>query len=242
MEIGVDKVISVGDKVDLKQIREKRRDEEKIPVYPSKILDIKQNNILQVAMPYYEGRIVPLSVQERYEMWIYGKNGLYTCDGIVTERYKEGNLFYLDMLILTKLKKVQRREYYRFIYRTNVEFRIVPEELAKGYVEESQEEFEGATWYNAVMRDLSGGGIRIVSAAEVEKDSYMQFQFPIKDSAGDLLTISVYGRLLRSYIMDTKPLLRDHRIEFVNLSNSLRERIIRFIFEEERRNLLKSRK
>lgn len=239
MEIG--KLISIGDKIDLKQIRQTLREDEKVPVYPSRLLDIKENSVLQMAMPFYEGKIVPLAVGDKYEIWIYAKNGLYTCKCVIVERYKTGNMFFMDVAMYTELTKVQRREYYRFVYRTNVECRIVKEELAKGNVPESQEEFENATWYNAVMMDLSGGGIRIVSAAEFDKGSYMHFRFPIKDAAGHLLTVSVYGQLLRSFIMENNPRLRDHRIEFVNIDKALQERIIRFIFEEERRNLSRGR-
>lgn len=233
------KIISIGDKVDLKQLKTTLREDEKIPVYPSRILDLKENNVLQLAMPFVEGRVVPLAVQDKYEICVYAKNGLYTCNGIIVERYKTGNMFYLDAAVYTDLKKVQRREYYRYAYRTNIEFRIVTEQLASGDAEETEQ--EEATWYNGIMLDLSGGGMRMVSSIELDKGTFVQFKFPIRTSMGEEM-VTVLGRLLRTLPMEGNARLRDNRVEFVKVEKTLQEKIIRFIFEEERRSLSKGKK
>lgn len=235
------KIVSIGDKVDLKQIKMILRDDEKIPVYPSRILDLKENNVIQLAMPYYEGRIVPLAVNDKYEIFVYAKNGLYTCCGIIAERYKTDNMFYMDVAVYSELKKIQRREYYRYAYRTNIEYRIVSEKVASGEETEHFEKEEMSTWYNSIMLDLSGGGLRMVSAVELDEGTFMQFRFPIKTAAGDQVII-IHGKLLRSLPMEGNPKLRDNRIEFINVERVLQEQIIRFIFEEERRSLSKGRK
>ena len=235
------KIASIGDKVDLKQIVEDTLKDEKIPVYPSQILDIKENNVLQLSMPYYEGRIVPLSVNDKYEVCIYAKNGLYVCNSIIIERYKTQNMFYMDVAVYTDLKKIQRREYYRYTYRTNIEFRIVTEKIISGEAIESYEDQKKATWYNGIMMDLSGGGLRMVSSVELDKGTLMEFRFPITTPTGEEM-VTIHGRQLRSQRMEGNPNLRDNRVEFINVDKVLQEKIIRFIFEKERESLSMGKK
>lgn len=236
----MEKIVSIGDKVDLKQIREHLREDGRLPVYPSRILDLKENNVLQLAMPYHEGRIVPLAVKDKYQICIYAKNGLYTCDCIILERHKTGNMFYLDAAVFTDLKKIQRREFYRYAYRTNIEYRIVDEKFIKGEKKEPSEENNHMTWHSGIMMDLSGGGLRMVAEAASELNNYIELRFPIRSTDGNQM-LHVYGKLVRSFPMENNPRLKDHRVEFVNVDTTLQEKIIRFIFEEERRNLSKSR-
>ncbi len=241
------KVVSIGDKVDLKQIKEHLKEDESLPVYPSRILDLKENNVMQLAMPYLEGRIVPLAVKDKYEICVYAKNGLYMCNGVIIERYKTGNMFYLDAAIYTDFKKVQRREYYRYAYRTNVEYCIASEKQIRG--EHATTDDNGAgdnktgdkeTWYNGIIMDLSGGGLRMVCDGASKMDDFIQLRFPIRTAQGAEI-VYIYGKILRSMPMENNPKLRDYRIEFVNISTSLQEKIIRFIFEEERRSLSKGK-
>lgn len=235
------KIVSIGDKVDLKQVTAVKPKNGKVPVYPSQILDIKENNVLQLSMPVYEGRVVPLAVNDKYEVCVYAKNGLYVCNCIILERYKTESMFYMNAAVYTDLKKIQRREYFRYTYRTNVEFRIVTEKVAMGEEIESLDEQRAATWYNGIMMDLSGGGLRMVSSLELEKGTLMEFRFPITIATGEQM-VTMCGRQLRSQRMEGNPNLRDNRIEFINVDNALQEKIIRFIFEEERKSLSMNKK
>lgn len=235
------KIVSIGDKVDLKQVTAVKPKNGKVPVYPSQILDIKENNVLQLSMPVYEGRVVPLAVNDKYEVCVYAKNGLYVCNCIILERYKTESMFYMNAAVYTDLKKIQRREYFRYTYRTNVEFRIVTEKVAMGEEIESLDEQRAATWYNGIMMDLSGGGLRMVSSLELEKGTLMEFRFPITVATGEQM-VTMCGRQLRSQRMEGNPNLRDNRIEFINVDNALQEKIIRFIFEEERKSLSMNKK
>ena len=237
----MEKIISIGDKVDLRLISQGRVREDDVPVYPSRVLDLKENNVLQLAMPFVEGRVVPLAVNDRYEICVYAKNGLYTCNGVVVERYKTDNMFFFDAAVFTTLSKVQRREYYRYAYRPNIDFRVVSRAVAMEGQEESLAEQEAAQWYNGIIMDLSGGGVRMISALEPAEDMYMEMRFAIKTVDGNE-TITVFGHPIRCLAVEGNPRLRDYRIQFVEVDQALQEKIIHFIFEEERRSLSRGRK
>lgn len=237
------KIIAIGDKVDIKSlIKASLSDDQKVPVYASRILDVKENNVLQLAMPFHEGKVVPLAVNSRYEICIYAKNGLFTCNIVIIERYKSNNMFYMDAAVYTPLSKVQRREFFRYAYRTTIEYRNVPAEIALGKDDSEKETEEKASpWKSGIMMDLSGGGLRVISPIDEVKDSYIQVRFPIRLPSGTEMIV-LYGHILRSLRVENNPQLRDLRVEFVHMNPIVQEKIVRFIFDEERRNLSKSRK
>ena len=101
--------IAIGNKIELVRLDQVIRNEQNKKVYVSKIYDILDQDKLQIAMPIFEGRIVPLDLDERYTACFYTERGLLQCNVQVTSRYKSGNLFFLDVKLLGALEKVQRR-------------------------------------------------------------------------------------------------------------------------------------
>ena len=236
------KILSIGDKADLRPLNvRKLKEDEKVPTYPSRILDIKDGNVLQLTMPFVDGRVVPLAVNEKFEICVYTKNGLYKCDSVIVARYKENNMFFLDAAVYTSFTKVQRRAFYRYTYRTGVEYRVVSQAIAMGAEKESPEVSETAEWKSGIMIDLSGGGVRMVTDGQEEKGSYIAMRFNIKRCGTDY-PVFVYAEVLRTFRMENNPKLQDVRIEFMNIDDKLRERIVSFIFEEERKALSSGKK
>ena len=58
--------IAIGNKIELVRLDQVIRNEQNKKVYVSKIYDILDQDKLQIAMPIFEGRIVPLDLDERY--------------------------------------------------------------------------------------------------------------------------------------------------------------------------------
>lgn len=234
----MDSRISIGDKLDLKKNEKKLsvNPDKDVPVYVSQVLDEAENGDMLVAMPISEGRVIPLGVSEEYDVTFYTKSGLLNCKMIVSGRYKKGALFLLALEQLTELKKIQRREYFRLNCRMPLSYRVLG----------SEERFEIETgkpstanvsdddWKNGIMLDLSGGGIRFVSAFQEEKDSMVQVSFDIKNGE-EAQVIYAYAHLLRSERNPNNTSIYDQRIKFFRMDRMLRETIIRYIFEFQRK-------
>ena len=234
----MDSRIAIGDKLDLKKI-EKRisaNPDKEIPVYVSQVLDEAENGDYLVAMPISEGKVIPLGVSQEYDATFYTKAGLINCRMVVTGRYKKGALFLLALEQLTELKKIQRREYFRLNCRMPITYRIVnrDERLEIESGKPSTASVSDDEWKNGIMLDLSGGGIRFVSAFQEEKDSMIQVRFDIIISE-DAQVIYSYAHLLRSERSTNNPSIYDQRIKFFRMDRMLRETIIRYIFESQRK-------
>ncbi|MGN0437939.1 MAG: flagellar brake protein [Lachnospiraceae bacterium] len=235
----MDKRINIGDKIDL-EIIEKRLavDPDKKPnIYVSQVLDEGPNDSLYVAMPFQEGKLIPLSVGQELNATFFSKSGLLQSKAVVIGRFKKGSLFLMEIQLLSDLKKVQRREFFRYPCRIPLEYRIVTE--SEKNMIESDEEYEmdetAFEWKNGIMLDLSGGGIRFVSTVQEKKDIIMEVCFEIL-LGDDTQKLYAFAKLLRTERNPNQNALFDNRLEFWHMDDSLRETIIRFIFDEQRRN------
>lgn len=234
-----DERINIGDKLDIEVIDTRlSADPDKKPsMYTSQVLDEGEYNSLFVAMPIKEGKLVPLSVDQELNVTFFTKSALLQCKAIVTGRFKKGTIFLMQIELLSALKKVQRREYFRFPCRIPIEYRII-EGVEKTVVEPGDayniDEWQ-MDWKKGVMLDLSGGGVRFVTTTLEKTEALVQVRFDIViDDKPDV--IYSFAHLLRSERNPNNKSLFDTRIEFWRMDQGTREKIIRYIFEEQRRN------
>lgn len=238
----MDSRIVIGDKVDL--IRTDNRlsadPDERTHVYSSQVLDESENGNMLIAMPMQEGKMIPLSVGEKIYATFYTKTGLFRCQIEVVGRYKKGTLFYMEVSQLSVMQKVQRREYYRLECHAPIEYRIISD-LEQRFLEEGNAynpDEMTIQWKQAVMLDLSGGGIHFVSPNQEERNVMLEVRFNIafKD---EIERIYVFATLLRSQRNENNSQIYDSHIKFWKLDEGTREKVIRYIFEEQRKIRLK---
>ncbi|MBE5923702.1 MAG: hypothetical protein E7271_04440 [Lachnospiraceae bacterium] len=238
----MDSKITIGDKIDLKKIENRiavnpNRD---VPVYVSQVLDEADFGDVLCAMPISEGRVIPLSVGDEYDTTFYTSSGLLNCQTQVTGRYKKGSLFLLSLRQLTELKKIQRREYFRLDCHNPVKYRVLTdiEKLDVEVGKKSTVAIDECEWKDGIMIDLSGGGIRFVSGTREEIMSLIQVRFEIIED-GLIEAIYAYAKVLRSERTPNKSNVFDQRVEFFGMKRGMRERIIKYIFDTQRKSRVK---
>lgn len=235
------KLVKPGDVVELSAVdRTAGRAQTERKVYPTKVYDIVSDEQIEILMPMEQSKLILLPVDGEYNMCFFTQKGLYQCTGRVTERYKNNSVYTLMFEITSDLKKQQRREYYRYACIIPMLAReLVPDEitaLSKGeeYIE------SGLPLRKGTIVDISGGGLRFVGSNQYEKGSeiYISYELPLPSGSKKYELI---GRVLRAQPIANQPGEFEHRIQYTKISKESREEIIRFIFEEERRNLKKEK-
>ncbi|MFV0464738.1 MAG: flagellar brake protein [Lachnospiraceae bacterium] len=235
--------IHIGDKVDINVIP-KGNTVNKTPsvqkVYKSKVIDKRQNGILEMLMPMEKEKMVLLPLGGEFEFVFYVDNNLYKSFGHVSERYKKNNLYVIYVRLDTPLVKYQRREFYRYPCLIDIRYLTVKTEnimkidAEKLFHEASENNPD--TVNSATIVDLSGGGARIVGDEKLEVyNNYMLLELTLKfeDSSK---TFIIIGNILSSIRIPDQQSKFDHRIMFYLQENAVREDIIRYIFNEERKN------
>ena len=240
------KVLKIGNKVDLTKSADSINSEKK---YFSQILDLIDDDKAVMAMPTENGRVIPLTVGDRYSAFFYTAGGIFTCKCEIVERYKEDGFFVMLVKFLSQFEKYQRRQYFRLDLLRNIEFRFSPlqEELIAKKIEEDKFDSEITkqkfvntlkairnNWQMGVATDISGGGMKFNSNApdDDEKKVVVKIKFSVahKDYEYEILSDIVAKSAVRN-----KTGFTEYRIKFSSITKEERENLIKYIFEEERR-------
>lgn len=236
------KFITVGNKIELQAVeRGNSGAQSEKKIYHSTVHDILSEDTLEITMPMEQTKLILLPVDGEYDLVFYGETGLYQCFARIIDRYKSNNVYILVVELISNLRKFQRREYYRFSCALEMCARTLQEEEIQAV--EKKDPYvltPGLPLKRSVIVDISGGGLRFMSAQRYEPDSFLYCTYNLL-KGGELKKYEVIGKVLSVRELDGKPGTFEHRVQYYNLDVDTREEIIKFIFEEERKNRKKER-
>ena len=226
----MEKILVPGGRLELNEITS---DKTKKPnTYLSQIYDIdEKEKKVSIAMPYKEGRLIVLSMGTSYDAFFYSKTSLYHSRVTIVDRYKSNNLYVLVVELKTPLKKVQRRQFFRYEISMPVNYMLMDSDMLAVYEKTGDipdNMLEGKLTQGQTI-DISGGGLKF-AGSHFEKGSivYIQFYYTLGSALYCLRTVA-------SVIESVNPLGRrdifHNRISFENVKNDDRELLLRFIFD-----------
>lgn len=202
--------------------------------YASQILDFGDDSII-CAMPIYEGHIVPLQEGKRFEGYFYSDNKIYRAACSVRSRGREDNLHIVEVELDSALIRVQRREYFRLSCIMPATLSIVTG-ISKGQTVVKDNSNQGDEQETTIV-DISGGGIRTFSKIQYEKDDKVLIHFTLHFN-NYKKEKNVLGRIVESFKNTNDDSMYDNRIQFIDISDSDRDEIVKYVFEQQR-NILK---
>lgn len=232
----ISKVLGIGNKIELTRsaAAENIDDARNKRMYISQIVDIIDEDKMKIGMPMEQGKVIPLPINARLDACFYTSHGLYQGRIIVTDRYKEGQIFILVVELVSSLKKYQRRQYFRLGCVIDIKYRKIFDEEVEEYAQNNNMIIEADDFMEGTALDISGGGIRFVSEEQLEKDRdiFIVLEITYEDQTK---TYGLLGKVIMSYQAKSREDLYEHRVEFINMQGGVRESLIKYIFEEERR-------
>lgn len=204
--------------------------------YQSQVIDVLSDDRVEISMPMEKSKLILLPVDGEYDLYFYSDSGLYQCYARVVDRYKNNNLYVLVLDLISNLRKHQRREYYRFSCALEMNSRqLQKEELALA------ENKEGTLipqlpLKSSVVVDISGGGLRFVANYAYEPQSLILCKYNLL-VGGTNKEYNLVGKVLNVRELENRNGVFEHRVQYVNVDETEREEIIKYIFDEERRTL-----
>ncbi len=237
------KLIQAGCKLDLEAVtRLKHADdqEENKKIYHSQVYDVLSEERMEIYMPMEQTKLILLPVDGVFDATFYVGENLYQCFVRVIDRYKSNNIYILLLEMTSNLRKVQRREYYRFSCALDMCHRLLMEDEVRLVEKGNYTLTPGLPLKRSVIVDISGGGLRFMSEQEYEPDSLIYCSYYLQ-VGGKTKQCETLGRILSVKELEHKKGQFEHRVQYVNMGAGDREEIIRYIFEEERKNLNRDR-
>lgn len=234
--------IEPGNKVEIQMVDQQKQGEETPATYISQIQDILSENQMEIIMPMEKTKLILLPVDREYNLVIYAGTNLFQCFARVIDRYKSNNIFILVVELTSNLRKYQRREYYRFSCALEMNSRNLEEEEIRAIEERDPHSnlIPGLPLKRSVIEDISGGGLRFLSTHSYEPGSliYISYNLLVR---GNKKEYELVGKVLSSQKMEARGGSYEHRVQYVDIDADVREEIIKYIFEEERKYRKKER-
>lgn len=182
--------------------------------YKSKIENISNDGSLLIDTPIHNGHLIPLRIGIKLKIIFFNRRGQFFFNGMIINRFS-GHLSYLQIKPISEISKLQRRQYYRL--EKILEFKYKKLEDATG------------TFNKGYIKNISGGGlkVRIKEKLETNKEIICILSFDIPDDE-----IFVKSMVIRCELIDGS---YETALKFIDIEDSVRERIISYIFKEERK-------
>lgn len=202
--------LRIGDKIEIELSSIYKSTAPKVII--SQVIDLKSGYIY-ITAPFYKGNQIPLNKGKKIKIIFYHQEkGIFSFIGEVIGR-TQGNISSFIIKQIGELQKFQRRIYYRFEVLRKVSIK----DLTTDEVE------------SCITKDLSGGGIKFVTKNEYQQGTSVECTLNLNDDS----TVVVTGEIVR-VIKD--PVTNEYEIgiQFKDISESARSRIISFIFERQR--------
>lgn len=202
--------LNIGDKIDI--IKTTSKIEEN---YSSQILDIIDDETFSISDPIYKNNLVIMHENENIKIsYVVKDKGIYFFEAIVLKREYKG-VYKLEIKKTSSIKKHQQRKYYRFKASIPVikQFNIKDKE----FIEECK------------TQNISGNGLKLYSNFEHNVGDIVCCKFKINN-----YKIIVNSRIMRVEKIDSFDYKNSLGVDFIELDEKDRDKIIQFIFLKQR--------
>lgn len=186
--------------------------------YKSNIQNVDSNSI-SISIPTKEGQYIPLRKSDKVEVLYYLENDIYKFNTVVLDR-KIDTIPIIMLAHPEKVIKVQRRKFVRVPVICDMECFIMQNNKKQSSLK-------------AVLVDLSGGGMRIKVSDKLKLGDKITAYIPIEDEQ-----VQIKGEVVRVDKDDISK-LNICGINFVEIDERIREKIIKFIFHIMRKQMKK---
>lgn len=192
--------------------------------YKTLVVDI-QEDFLKINIPVFNGDYLMLHTGEKIEMNSYlDENRCFNFHSEVISRGKEGSIIYYKISIPFDVKKIQRRNFFRVGLLDTIEY--------KNITNVNKEDIDNIPYKEALMVDLSGGGLKLKTKDAIKKDDVLLISMMIKDTLIELKSdvVRVENTEQKDYVCGVK---------FLNITEAQIDIIIQELFEVVRRQRAK---
>ena len=208
-------LLKVGDKIELLRIDSLQN---KIS-YPSQVLDILDDDILEIRGPLHKNDFVFVSRKEKIRIiFVVKDKGKYQFDAEILNINYEG-VYSLKIRRISDITKHQLRKYFRFEVSIPV----------KKYFTIIEDNEEKILEENCRTKDISGGGMKLYTNYQHNVGDIITCEFEV-----DKHLITTKAKVVRVEEVDTFEFDFALGVEFKDIEERNRDRIIKFIFTKQR--------
>lgn len=217
--------LSLGDKIEIELYDSDG--ERKDPVLVSQHESLLEDGSMVILAPIHAGYLYPLNRREKVGI-VYEKNsGIYKFDAVVAEPRLSGLIRMIRIVPISEPIPIQRRNFFRLNIVLDAKYRI--------FAQKNANEVVRGEYIKAISKDLSGGGICLLTMEEPILNWYVEAKLDIDDE------ITFVGIIVRSTPIRSAGSIYKYEmgVEFIKIRDIDREKVISYIFSSQRKMLKK---
>jgi len=215
--------LNLGDKIKL-QLYDDSKETQDLQELVSQYECSLPDGSMEILAPIKEGRIFPVHRGDEMDVMFEQNGKMYTFKAETIDRRVMGNVYLLRIKPITKIVHLQRRQNFRLDSILNVKCRFY----------ENLDDKDKIEYKDAITKDISGGGLCLLTNEKPKSGWYFD---GIIDIGGE---INFKGKVIRvNELINTGKYRYEVGIEFVDITEQERERVISFIFDAQRKKLKK---
>jgi c-di-GMP-binding flagellar brake protein YcgR len=177
---------------------------------------------LVLLTPIMHGRLAKFPLGEEKWMCFYASDGLLSYAAVVLRQISDQSVDFTKVRLVTDGARMQRRAFYRFGCS-------LPAKLAL------QAPDGKSALMNARVLDIGGGGAKLASPIDVSERTKVKMAVKLYDEY-----LVAGGRVLQASDFEGEGFKKQVRLEFLGMAPAEQEKIITFIFKEQRKALVKN--
>ena len=231
-----------GTKVDIRIQQDVNRSAvtgQTVQSFVSKVFDVLDDGSLELDVPSMAGKLVLLPLNIRYEVVFSTKAGMRVGTVEIVSRYKRGQFYIMKAQLIGEVERFQRREYYRldctlpgYFLALNLDEKTILKLPSVHDLLQTNPDLRKSMGAVTIL-DLSGGGARFTSKADVGELPYALLQFTITDG-NSKINVELFGKILDNKY-DRKNDLHMYRVKFLYRDSEWQDIIVKYIFEQQRK-------
>lgn len=180
-------------------------------IYISQIEDFMESYIV-ISLPIKSGHYMKVVSGKILKIGFVSRDNYYYFFGEIKNIIWSA-IPLLIILQLGRVEKIQRRDFYRLKSLIHTTIKIEDRHIT------------------VIGKDISGSGMLMVSRKRIKKDQIIEIQLDLKSFG----VIELKGQAVRITYKKGIPFPYECGIKFIDMSETVRDRIIKYIFEEQRR-------
>lgn len=181
--------------------------------FSSKVEDIRSNYII-LSMPMKAGKIFFLGIDEKIYIYFSKRDSFY-CLEVKVEDKQYNPIPTITVIPLKEPYKKQKRSYFRLQITLIIYIKT----------------FDCDNWFEGYICDISAGGARFFLSKDIKKGSFINIKIPaiLGESVLNAVVVRTDKNLLRPANV------HDIAVEFLEVNEQVRDKIIKFVLAEQRK-------
>jgi c-di-GMP-binding flagellar brake protein YcgR len=224
--------IKAGDRVDIHMGLKSTVDWS--DAYVSRVEAVVGKNKVVIYAPMHLGQEVRLAVNAACTVRFSSKRGYIRFRARVTEHIREENILFIVLRLSGEGSRTQQRNFFRYECAMAVKFYIYNENEKPANGEPPDTKPADDKLHDGIVLDISGGGIRLATRPVMAEGVLLRIILPLNPDQEPLLA---FGNVRDRQEKTQAVYPNQYHVQFTALSKIEQERIIQFIYNQQRKSL-----